>query len=232
MERESSRKTIIEIPQNGKRLATLNLAPNVSVYGEHFFNIHDRQYRAWDPYRSKLAAALMNGLTELPIIEGSRVLYLGASTGTTVSHISDIVGEKGIVFAVEMSARVGRELVDRVAAYRKNVLPIIEDARRPEKYVSMYTKADILYCDIAQPQQTEIAVMNARMHLKNSGDFLLLIKARSIDSLKEPKEVFRRETVKLEERGFQIKQLVRLEPFDKDHILIHAKMLKNHQALP
>ena len=73
----------------------------------------------------------MNGLTDFPFTENSNILYLGVSTGTTISHISDIIGPKGTVFGVEHSSRVARDFLDRVACYRKNIIPIIQDARQP-----------------------------------------------------------------------------------------------------
>ena len=46
--------------------------------------------------------------------------------GTTVSHVSDIVGPNDLVFAVEFSHRSGRDLVN-VAKTRINIVPIIAD---------------------------------------------------------------------------------------------------------
>ena len=105
-----------------EQLATLSLAPGTSVYGETRFRVNGIEYRIWDPYRSKLAGAILKG--ELPtdvIKSGDKVLYLGASTGTTISHVSDIVGSEGLVVGVELSARVGREFIEHVAKARPNV---------------------------------------------------------------------------------------------------------------
>ncbi|MEM1524529.1 MAG: fibrillarin-like rRNA/tRNA 2'-O-methyltransferase [Nitrososphaerales archaeon] len=210
---------------NGEeRLATLNLAEGIQVYNEKLIKLNGLEYRVWDPFRSKLAAALLKGLKEFPISENSKVLYLGVSTGTTASHISDIIGEGGILFGVEFAPRVAREFIDRVVKHRKNVIPIIEDARRPDKYLSIFGKVDIVYCDLAQPDQTEIAILNCKKYLKNGGHLLLIVKARSIDVIKEPKEIFKIEAEKLENEGFKINQIIKLDPFDKDHALIDAIM--------
>ena len=50
------------------------------------------EYRVWNPFRSKLAAAILGGVDKIHIKPGSKVLYLGAASGTTVSHVADIVG--------------------------------------------------------------------------------------------------------------------------------------------
>lgn len=205
------------------RLATLNLAPGVQVYGERLVRLEGLEWRVWDPYRSKLAAALEKGLRELPVREGLQVLYLGVSTGTTASHVSDLIGERGLLFGVEVAPRVAREFLDRVAAHRANVIPMVADARRPELYPSMLGKADLVYCDIAQPDQTEIAIANCRLHLKPGGDLLLAVKARSIDVTRRPREIFREEVERLRAADFQVVQVIRLEPFDRDHVLIHAR---------
>jgi fibrillarin-like pre-rRNA processing protein len=207
-------------------LATLNLAAGVDVYSEPLVEINGREYRFWDPHRSKLAAALLKGLGSLKISPGSRVLYLGASTGTTVSHVSDIVGPNGIVFAVEVSPRVARELMERVARFRRNVIPIIEDARRPDSYNSVFGLVDVVYCDIAQPDQSLIAIQNCRRYLKDGGTLLLVVKARSIDVLKDPKRVVREEACRLQSEGFTVEQVLFLDPFDKDHGMIAARYKK------
>lgn len=206
-----------------KKVCTRNLTPGVTVYGEKTLRIGEFEYRLWDPFRSKLAAALINDLRQFPFEEGSRILYLGASTGTTVSHISDIIGDGGIIFAVEFAPRVANEFIDRCAKYRKNIVAIVEDARKPEKYVGVFGKVDIVYCDIAQPDQTEIAIKNCNFYLKDNGYLFLIVKSRSIDVAKEPSKVFEEEEEKLKKAGFQHLQTVGLAPFDKDHALIVAK---------
>jgi fibrillarin-like pre-rRNA processing protein len=205
-----------------KHAATVNLVPGNSVYGEKLVKQDGEEYRLWDPFRSKLAGALKKGLKSLPIRNGTKVLYLGASTGTTVSHVSDIVGNSGIVFAVEPATRVARELIENVASKRKNVVPVLEDARRPSSYFSVFGKVDVVYCDIAQPDQTDIAIANCNAYLKPKGVMLLVVKARSIDVIMDPKAVVIQEAKKLEKAGFAIGQIINLEPFDKDHGMIYC----------
>lgn len=205
-----------------KHVATLNLVPGNNVYGEKLVRHDGDEYRLWDPFRSKLAGALKRGLKDMPIKYGTKVLYLGASTGTTVSHVSDIVGNAGIVFAVESASRVARELIENVASKRKNVVPVLEDARRPQAYFSVFGKVDVVYCDIAQPDQTEIAIANCNAYLKPGGVMLLVVKTRSIDVTMEPKAVVVQEAKKLEKAGFRIDQIINLEPFDKDHGMIYC----------
>ncbi len=201
-------------------LLTKNLARGYRVYNEELLTREGVEYRTWDPFRSKLAAAILKGLPEDTIREGDKVLYLGTSTGTTPSHVSDIVGEKGLLIGVEFAPRVAREFVENVARQRKNVIPYVADARDPSKY--LISKVDVVYCDIAQPDQTEIAMENCRQMLKSGGKLLLVVKARSIDVLKEPEKVFRKERKKLEEGGFKVGSIVELSPFEKDHALIIA----------
>uniref|UniRef100_UPI00402B4EC2 rRNA 2'-O-methyltransferase fibrillarin isoform X2 n=1 Tax=Arvicanthis niloticus TaxID=61156 RepID=UPI00402B4EC2 len=118
-------------------LVTKNLVPGESVYGEKRVSISEGddkiEYRAWNPFRSKLAAAILGGVDQIHIKPGAKVLYLGAASGTTVSHVSDIVGPDGLVYAVEFSHRSGRDLIN-LAKKRTNIIPVIEDARHPHKY--------------------------------------------------------------------------------------------------
>ncbi len=206
------------------KLATENLVIGNKVYNEKLIKKKDIEYRLWDPFRSKLAAAIMNGLDVFPFQEKSNVLYLGVSTGTTASHVSDIVGPQGTVFGVEHASRVARDFLDRVASHRKNIIPILQDARQPQQYFSVYTKVDIVYVDIAQPDQTDIAIANCKMFLKDSGCLFLVIKTRSIDVTKAPKKIIDNEKNKLKE-NFEIIQEIDLFPYDKDHAMIIAKYL-------
>ena len=206
-----------------KVLATKNLAPGISVYGEKLIKEKGIEYRLWDPFRSKLAGAIMKGLKNMPIKPGSTVLYLGASTGTTISHVSDIIDINGLVFGVEVSARVARELMDKVVKYRKNVVPIVEDARRPDRYAQfIFKKADVLYSDIAQPDATEITLNNSLMFLKKGGYLVLIVKARSIDPVLPTGEIIKREAKKLEDAGFKVIEILNLNPYDKEHGFILA----------
>lgn len=207
-----------------KKLATKNLTPGLTVYGERLVEIEGVEYRLWEPYRSKLAAALLKGLQHLPVCEGSRVLYLGVSTGTTASHISDIIGEEGDLFCVEAAPRVAREFVEKVGKPRRNIFPIIEDARKPLQYIGIFGKVDLIYCDIAQPDQTYIAILNCERYLKPNGHLLLVVKSRSIDVTKSPGQVFLEEKEKLQARGFHVIETVSLEPFQKSHALIDSLM--------
>ena len=205
-----------------KKLATENLVLGNQVYKEKLIIKKGTEYRLWDPFRSKLAATIMNNLEYFPFENKSKVLYLGASTGTTVSHISDIIGPSGIIFAVEHASRVARDFLDRVASYRTNIMPILQDARKPKEYFSVFGKVDIVYVDIAQPDQTQIALDNCEMYLKKGGYFFLVIKTRSIDVTKSPRKIVEEETEKLREK-FDVLQSIDLHPYDKDHAMVIAK---------
>jgi len=213
---------IVEFEDGSARLATKNLVPEKKVYGERLFRQGDIEYREWNAYRSKLAGALLKGLKELPISRGSRVLYLGAGSGTTPSHVSDIVGREGIVYSVEFAPRVMREFLV-VAEDRKNLVAILGDARMPARYRHLVEMVDIIYADIAQPDQAAIVSENARFFLRYGGYLLMAVKARSIDVTMEPSEVYRIEIEVLKSNGFEILDVVHLEPFDKDHAMVYAK---------
>uniref|UniRef100_A0A7N0UZC1 Fibrillarin n=1 Tax=Kalanchoe fedtschenkoi TaxID=63787 RepID=A0A7N0UZC1_KALFE len=147
------------------------------------------EYRVWNPFRSKLAAAILGGVDNIWIKPGAKVLYLGAASGTTVSHVSDIVGPTGVVYAVEFSHRSGRDLVN-TAKKRTNVIPIIEDARHPAKYRMLVGMVDVIFSDVAQPDQARILALNASYFLKNGGHFVISIKANCIDSTVPAESVF------------------------------------------
>jgi rRNA 2'-O-methyltransferase fibrillarin len=205
-------------------LVTRNLVPGVSVYGEKRISVEVKEgekieYRVWNPFRSKLAASILAGLDNIYIKPGCKVLYLGAASGTSVSHCSDLVGPEGAVYAVEFSHRSGRDLVN-MAKQRPNVIPIIEDARHPQKYRMLVPMVDVVFADVAQPDQARIVGLNAQYFLKNSGNFVISIKASCIDSTAPPEAVFAREVKKLIELQLKPKEQVTLEPYERDHAMV------------
>uniref|UniRef100_A0A8C3Y726 rRNA 2'-O-methyltransferase fibrillarin n=1 Tax=Catharus ustulatus TaxID=91951 RepID=A0A8C3Y726_CATUS len=180
------------------------------------------EYRAWNPFRSKLAAAILGGIDQIHIRPGAKVLYLGAASGTTVSHVSDIVGQDGVVYAVEFSHRSGRDLLN-VAKKRTNVVPVIEDARHPHKYRMLIGMVDVIFADVAQPDQTRIAhivALNAHHFLRCGGHFLISIKANCIDSTAPAEAVFAGEVKKMTAERMKPQEQLTLEPYERDHAVV------------
>ncbi len=215
---------IFEVTKDKKQLATMNLDPGKVVYGEKLIQVEGIEYRTWDPRRSKLGAMILKKFN-IPLKEDSKVLYLGAASGTTVSHVSDIVPE-GAVYAVEFAPRSMRDLIG-LASRRKNIHPVLADAGKPESYAHIVEPVDLIFQDIAQPNQAEIAVRNASRYLKRDGHLLLSIKARSIDTVANPKEVYKGEIKKLEqafEPKFEVLNAKDLMPYHEDHLGILAKI--------
>jgi fibrillarin-like pre-rRNA processing protein len=219
----------VTLEDGSKRLATKNLTPGRNVYSERLVRFEAQEYRLWDAFRSKLAAAIVKDLRSVPIKPDHHVLYLGAASGTTASHVSDIVGEKGHVYCVEFASRSIRDLVENVCKYRLNMSPILEDARMPERYsIFIRGKVDDIYCDIAQPEQARVLADNADLFLENQGWIMLAVKAQSIDVTVEPSEIYEREVRTLEKRGFNIQEVVHLEPYDKAHAMVVAQARPSH----
>ncbi len=201
-------------------LATRNLVPGVQVYGEKLYRVKGEEYRSWIPYRSKLAASIMKGMKSMFIKPGSRILYLGTATGTTSSHVSDIIGEQGVLYGVEFAARVMIQFKRNVSDKRMNVIPIFGDARRPEAYAPIVGEVDVIYCDVAQPEQAKLFSDNVRLMLKSRGHGYLAVKARSIDSVQEPEVIYKREVEILERNGLKPIEVISLEPYERDHVMV------------
>src|SRR5207244_9487584 len=153
-----------------------------------------------------------------PIKQGNSILYLGAASGTTASHVSDIVGETGRVYCVEFAQRPFRDLVNNASKDRRNMTPIFGDARFPQKYRSIVQGVDTVYADIAQPDQARILSGNIEQYLTDKGAFLFAVKARSIDVSKAPSAIFRREKTLLEERGTKVEKWFELNPSKKTNL--------------
>merc|ERR1712210_401430 len=181
-------------------------------YGEKRIAVEDEagkiEYRVWNPFRSKLAAAILGGVNAIHM-----------PPGTTVSHVSDVVGPEGMVYAVEFSHRSGRDLLN-MAKKRTNVVPIIEDARHPHKYRMLVPMVDCVFADVAQPDQGRIVALNSQFFLKNGGNFVISIKANCIDSTAEPEAVFAGEVKKMQAEKMKPQEQVTLEPYERDHAVV------------
>lgn len=199
------------------KLATRNLVRGNTVYGERLLEENGREYRMWDPYRSKLSAAIMKGMQKMAIGEGSKVLYLGAATGTTCSHVSDIVGDKGELYAVELSERNARELV-KMSERRTNILPIMQDARNTEAYAADVGEVDVLYQDVAARDQDFILLKNAEL-LKGKGFAYVAIKSQSIDVGRNPKEIYKEFLTEIS-KEFDVLEQIDIKPYDDAHLFV------------
>lgn len=214
------------VARGGKEdlLVTKNLTLGESVYGEKRISVDSpstpgtdgeaapatkTEYRVWNPFRSKLAAGILGGLDDIYIRPGASVLYLGAASGTSVSHVADIVGPTGRVYAVEFSHRSGRDLIT-MATHRTNVIPIIEDARHPLRYRMLVGMVDVIFADVAQPDQARIVGLNAHLFLKVDGGVLVSIKANCIDSTAKPEVVFASEVNKMRTERIKPKEQLTL----------------------
>ena len=198
------------------RLYTISLHPWKRVYGERLMTVSGTEYREWDPRRSKLSAYITNGGRRFPFTSGSRVLYLGASSGTTPSHVADICPE-GKVYCVEFAQRMFRELVG-TCADRPNMMPILGDATKPEEYAMFADSVDVVYQDVAQKRQAEILCDN--MDAFNAGHGMVAVKARSEDVTASPESVFEMSKKVIEDRGFRVTDVRKLDPHEKDHAMI------------
>ncbi|KAI7898224.1 Fibrillarin-domain-containing protein [Cokeromyces recurvatus] len=212
-------------------LVTKNLVPGEAVYGEKRISVDGPEgtkieYRVWNPFRSKLAAAVLGGVDHIHIAPGKKVLYLGAASGTSVSHVADVVGPEGAVYAVEFSHRPGRDLIN-MAKKRTNVVPIIEDARHPQKYRMLVPMVDVIFADVAQPDQARIIALNAHHFLKNEGHIVISIKASCIDSTVDAATVFAREVKKLQEERIKPQEQLTLEPYERDHAVVVGKYVRH-----
>ena len=208
------------VSEKGK-LYTVTEYPKI-VYGERITKSGKKSLRTWEPKRSKLSAAIRNGLRNFPFLEDSSVLYLGASTGTTVSHISDICSE-GMIFAVEFSTEPFSKLLE-LSRDRQNIYPVFSTARSPENY-SLFIERDpeIIYQDISQKDQLRILLRNMQA-FPGWNYAMLMLKAISIDSSRNPEAVMREQEALLrKERNISILETVNIGNFHRGHFCIVMK---------
>lgn len=198
---------------DGSALYTVNGAPGRDVYGERLVKVDDTEYRMWDPTRSKLASMILLGARSFGLDQSSKVLYLGAASGTTASHVSDIAAN-GVVYCVEFSERSFRDLV-KVCETRKNMVPLLADANVPHEYEHMIDAAEFVYQDVAQRNQVDIFVRNMASFEAEHG--ILMLKSRSVNVNRRPSDVFAQVRKELMGACLKVKKVVNLERYAKDH---------------
>ncbi|MFB6070411.1 MAG: fibrillarin-like rRNA/tRNA 2'-O-methyltransferase [Halanaeroarchaeum sp.] len=182
------------------------------VYGEPT----EGRWRRWDPQRSKLGAMLEKGM-DTGLGDGDTVLYLGAASGTTVSHVADFAGP---TYAVEFAPRPTRDLLD-VAETRERLFPLLKDARKPATYAHVVERdLDAIVQDVATRGQARVALENRRF-LADDGRLIAAIKARSEDVTRDPDAVFEEVRSRLEDQ-YAILATERLEPYHDDHLAVVA----------
>lgn len=210
-------KEIKQVFREKNKIFTENLCKGLRVYNEKLVKFKGIEFRSWNPFRSKLAAAILNGF-DFSIKSDSKILYLGAATGTTVSHISDIIKD-GMIYSVESSPVAVKSLIN-LSKKRNNIIPILGDANHPDRYSSIVPNVDMIYQDISQRNQAEIFIINIEKYLKKNRLGILMIKARSIDVSLKPNQAYDIVCSKLEENNLKIKHKIDLSPYEKDHAAI------------
>lgn len=181
----------------------------------------DGIYRKFDPYHSKLAALILKGCRNVHLKQGDYVLYLGCSTGTTPTHVADIVGPSGLVFGIDIAPRVMRSFYLTSERY-PNLVPILANAAQPQSYTDRICEVDYVYQDVAARRQVDIFIENSRLFLKEGGFGFLAVKARSVDVTKKPGIIYAQVKQKLTSHFIIIEER-KLDPFSRDHMAFLVK---------
>ena len=210
-----------ELRREGRELYTRNAEPGTKVYGETLRTVDGVEYRHWDPWRSKLAAFLLNGAPEDLLASPRSALYLGGAHGTTVSHLSDL-WPSAELFVVEKSPSSFAPLL-ALARRRENLLPILADAQLPERYLADVGEVDLIYQDVAQRDQARIFRENAEACLAGNGRGLLMLKVRSVTQRRPASVVVRESRAALVRAGLRLEAEVPLAPFAREHVALAVR---------
>ncbi|MDR2855020.1 MAG: fibrillarin-like rRNA/tRNA 2'-O-methyltransferase [Methanomicrobiales archaeon] len=190
------------------------LSPGTPILRERIW----KGKRIWDPKHSKLSALYhklyqKENTPELELTPKMRVLYLGAGSGTTVSFVADYVE---VIYAIEPAPEPMTDLIS-IAQKRKNIIPLLSDARKPKEYAALIEEVDMVYQDVAQPNQVEIFLENCEIFLKSGGIGILMLKTRCIDVRQDPQELSSAAAQTLSDAGYIICDRIWLEPWHRDH---------------
>ncbi len=205
--------------REGRDLFTPNRGPpGDRVYGERIRTVDGAEYRHWDPFRSKLAALLVQGAPPDLWAGAGGALYLGGAHGTTVSHLADLL-DPAPIYVVEKSPTAFAPLL-ALARRRPNLLPILADAQLPERYRADVGEVDLLYQDIAQRHQAAIFAENAGAVLAPHGRGILMLKVRSVSQRRPSGAIVREARAELARAGLSVHGEFSLAPFSRDHVAL------------
>ena len=210
--------------RNEKKLATLSNVSTNQDYKENLVEMNGKQYSIWNPYTSKLAAAIINGMEIFPILKKTKILYVDSATEKTVKHISDIVGINGKIFVVRNIMKNSKNFLEQIAKNRSNIFTIIPDKTNPARLTGMTEMVDVIYIDIAEHNQTEIAIQNCKNHLRIGGFLMLIVPTKNIDFANNNSKKNQEERKKLQ-TSFDIIQEINLTDFFKEYSMVIAKYL-------
>ncbi len=210
--------------RNEKKLATLSNVSTNQDYEENLVEMNGKQYSIWNPYTSKLAAAIINGMEIFPILKKTKILYVDPATEKTVKHISDIVGINGKIFVVRNIMKNSKNFLEQIAKNRSNIFTIIPDKTNPARLTGMTEMVDVIYIDIAEHNQTEIAIQNCKNHLRIGGFLMLIVPTKNIDFANNNSKKNQEERKKLQ-TSFDIIQEINLTDFFKEYSMVIAKYL-------
>ena len=166
-----------------EQLATKNIVEGTKTHKEKIVIVNDEEFLEWNPYKSKLAAAIRNGLQILPIIKNSKVVCINPLEESTILHISNIVGSKGSVFVIDVDKNK-KSFLNKLVDTHKNIIPIYDTVDELSSSSSITGKVDALYVDIPESEQIETIVEKYGSLLKNEG-FLMLIAKKDDNAIIE-----------------------------------------------
>ena len=210
--------------RNEKKLATLSNMSTNQDYKENLVQTNGKRYSIWNPYMSKLAAAIINGMEIFPILKKTKILYLDPTTEKTVKHISNIVGINGKIFVVRDVMKNSKNFLEQIVKNRSNIFTIVPDKTNPARLTGMTETVDVIYIDIAEHNQTEIAIQNCKNHLRIGGFLMLIVPTKNIDFTSNPSKKNQEERKKLQ-TSFDIIQEINLTDFFKEYSMVIAKYL-------
>uniref|UniRef100_H3B3Q4 rRNA 2'-O-methyltransferase fibrillarin n=1 Tax=Latimeria chalumnae TaxID=7897 RepID=H3B3Q4_LATCH len=221
-------------------LVTKNMVPGESVYGEKRMAVEalgkgfDKNLKLRGE-KNKLGGSIFL-LLERIFFFLKKILFGLVCRLVFLLLMRDVILQEGLVYAVEFSHRSGRDLIN-VAKKRTNIIPIIEDARHPHKYRMLVGMVDVVFADVAQPDQTRIVALNSHNFLRNGGHFVISIKANCIDSTAAPEAVFAAEVKKMQQENMKPQEQLTLEPYERDHAVVVGiyrcaeEFMKTHRSI-
>ena len=168
---------------NEEQLATKNIVKGTKTRKEKIVIVNNEEFLEWNPYKSKLAAAIRSGLQILPIIKNSKVVCINLPEESTILHISNIVGSDGSVFVIDVNKNK-KSFLNKLVNTHKNIIPIYDTVDELSFSSSITGKVDALYVDIPESEQIETIVEKYGSLLKNEG-FLMLIAKKDDNAIIE-----------------------------------------------
>ena len=179
--------------------------------------LSEKYLARWNPYTSKLAAALFSGMEIFPIKLASKIFYFDDYSTITLEHISNIINNEGIVYFL-------KNIENKQILNFTNVKIINCDIDNHDYFIELQEEIDVAYLDLSTDEKLNSIIKNCKIILKQNGFLVLVLNDKY--SISDDFIVQIQNTIINLKASFELIQEINLSYFFKNSFMIVMKNAK------